>query len=112
MCNILERDKACRTAGFIDIAFFVPTTSILVPVLPSISEAYSISPLVWIFLFVTAASSMFMAYQNMWVNLANSIAGDRGWEPAHLARFGMAYFIACLLATAVATSMFISMGLL
>jgi len=96
---------------FFDIALFIPTIAILVPVLPSIREAYGISPLVWLFVFVMAGNSFVMAYQNMWAMMSRSIAGERAFTNGHLGVYGVIYFAASFIALLVAVPMWISAGL-
>ena len=97
---------------FIDIAILIPTMAMLTPVLPSISEAYGISPLVWALIYVMAGNSMFMAYQNMWALMSQSISGDRTWTQEHLGKYGIVYFAACMIGLVFAVPMFIAAGLL
>ena len=96
---------------FIDIAILIPTMAVLVPVLPAISQAYAISPLVWVVLFVMSINCFFMAYQNMWALMSQSMNDDRSWTGAHLGRYGLAYFAACLVALAVAVPYWMGLGL-
>ncbi|MCL2084115.1 MAG: SLC13 family permease [Oscillospiraceae bacterium] len=96
---------------FFDVALFIPTIAIMVPILPAIQEAYGISPLVWLAVFVMAANSFLMAYQNMWAMMSRSIAGDRAWGNGHLGIYGALYFIACMIALAAAVPMWVSAGL-
>jgi anion transporter len=96
---------------FFDVALFIPTIAILVPILPSIQEAYLISPLVWLFIFVMAGNSFVMAYQNMWAMMSRSISGDRAFTHRHLGIYGILYFAACFIALLVALPMWISAGL-
>ena len=97
---------------FLDIAILMPTMALLVPVLPAISSAYGISPLVWTTLFVMALNCFFMPYQNMWALMSQSITGDRCWAPKHLSAYGLAYFLACMAALAVAIPYWTSQGLI
>jgi len=96
---------------FFDVALFIPTIAILVPILPSIQETYQISPLVWLFIFVMAGNSFVMAYQNMWAMMSRSISGDRTFTNKHLGVYGVLYFAACFIAMLVAIPMWISAGL-
>ena len=96
---------------FFDVAILVPTMAIMVPVLPAIMDAYSISPLVWLAIFVMSANCFFMAFQNMWAMLSVSIAGDRAWTSGHLGTYGTIYFVACLLSLIVAIPMWTNAGL-
>jgi di/tricarboxylate transporter len=96
---------------FFDVALFIPTIAILVPILPSIQEAYNISPLVWLFVFVMAGNSFVMAYQNMWAMMSRSIAGDRAFTNKHLGIYGVIYFAACFIALLAAIPIWINAGL-
>jgi len=95
---------------FVDIAILIPTMAILVPVLPAISEAYAISPLVWVVLFVMSINCCFMAYQNMWALMSQSVNNDRSWTSKHLFRYGLAYFAACLAALSLTIPYWIGKG--
>ncbi len=97
---------------FIDIALLIPTMAILTPVLPAVSQAYGISPMVWITIYIMAGNSFFLAYQNMWALMSQSIAKESGWTSSHLAKYGVVYFIACMIALLFAVPLWINSGLL
>jgi len=97
--------------SLVDVAMFLPTISIMAPILPKIQEAYQISPMVWIAIFILAGNAFFLAYQNMWAVMSRSIAEDRAWTNNHQGKYGLLYFAACLLALIVAIPMWISAGL-
>ena len=96
---------------FFDVALFIPTIAILVPILPAIQEAYGISPLVWLFVFVMAGNSFIMAYQNMWAMMTRSISGERAFTNKHIGIYGAVYFAASFIALFVSMPMWISSGL-
>ncbi|MCL2070280.1 MAG: SLC13 family permease [Treponema sp.] len=95
---------------FFDIALFIPTMAILVPVLPSIQEAYGINPLLWLPLFIMAANCFFMNYQNMWAMMGSSMAGERSWTQKHLAAYGTIYFVVCVIVVALMIPLWNSLG--
>lgn len=97
--------------SLVDVAMFLPTISIMVPILPRIHEAYQINPLVWIAIFILAGNAFFLAYQNMWAAMSSSIAEDRAWTNKHQGIYGLLYFAVCLLALVVAIPMWINAGL-
>ena len=97
---------------FLDVAILIPTMAILIPILPAVYEAYSISPLVWVAVFVMTGNCFFMNYQNMWANMSLSIAGDRAWTPGHLLRFSLLYFAACILSLSAAIPLWRGEGFL
>jgi len=96
---------------FFDVALFIPTIAILVPILPAIQEAYKISPLVWLFIFVMAGNSFVMAYQNMWAMMSRAVAGDRAFTNKHLGIYGIIYFAASFISLLLAIPMWITAGL-
>lgn len=96
--------------SLVDVAMFLPTISIMTPILPGIQEAYEINPLVWIAIFILAGNSFFLAYQNMWAVMSRSIAGEKEWTLAHQGKYGLLYFIACMIALCVAIPMWINAG--
>ena len=97
--------------SLIDVAMFIPTIAIMVPILPDIQEAYQISPLVWIAIFILAGNAFFLAYQNMWAVMSRSIAEERAWKNKHLSMYGILYCVACLIALAVTIPIWIGAGL-
>jgi anion transporter len=96
---------------FVDVAIFIPTMAIMTPILPAINEAYGISPLVWLPIFVMAGNAFFVAYQNMWAVMSLSISKEHSWTAGHLGIYGTIYFIACLLALIVGVILWNSNGL-
>jgi anion transporter len=97
--------------SMVDVAMFLPTISIMAPILPRIQETYHINPLVWIAIFILAGNAFFMAYQNMWAVMSRSIAEDRAWTKKTQGKYGLIYFAACLLALVAAIPMWVNAGL-
>ena len=97
---------------FFDIAMFIPTLAILIPVIPNIQEAYGINPLLWLPLFVMAGNSFFMNYQNMWAMMGSGMAGERSWQQKHLAVYGVIYFVICMIVLAVLIPVWLRMGVI
>jgi di/tricarboxylate transporter len=95
---------------FVDVAMFLPTIAILTPLLPTIAAAYDISPFVWIGLFAMVVNAHFMAYQNIFAAMGQSIVRERPWTAGHLATQGTIYFFACLIALLIAIPLWISAG--
>ena len=97
--------------SMVDVAMFLPTISIMAPILPRILETYQISPLVWVAIFILAGNAFFLAYQNMWAVMSRSIAEDRAWTNKHQSIYGLIYFAVCLFALVVTIPMWINAGL-
>jgi len=97
--------------SLVDVAMFLPTISIMAPILPAIYDAYQISPIVWVAIFILAGNAFFLAYQNMWAVMSRSIAEERAWTSKHQSTYGLLYFAACGVALLVAIPMWINAGL-
>jgi hypothetical protein len=96
---------------FIDIALAIPTMAILTPILPAVEAAYHISPLAWVLIYVMAGNFFILGYQNMWALMAGSMARDRVWTTGHLAKYGLVYVAACLIAMLIAVPIYSGMGM-
>ena len=98
--------------SMVDVAMFIPTIAIMVPILPDIQEAYQISPLIWIAMFIMAGNAFFLAYQNMWAVMSRSISEDkdRAWDNRHMSLYGVLYFTACMLAMIVTVPVWMRLG--
>ena len=97
---------------FFDIAMFIPTMAVLVPVLPSVQATYGINPLLWLPLFIMAANCFFMNYQNMWAMMGSGMAGERSWTAKHLSVYGVIYFVICIIVIAALVPIWISTGII
>jgi len=96
---------------FFDVAVFIPTMAILIPVLPEISKNFGIDPVVWIALFIMAANCFFLNYTNMFAMVAESIAKERSWTSWQLSKYGIVYGVAVLITLAVAVPYWVSIGM-
>lgn len=96
---------------FVDVAIFIPTMAIIIPVLGQIYSSFSINPLIWITLFVMAGNCFFLSYQNMFALVAESITGDKGWTPGQISKYGLVYFLAALISITVTIPYWISIGM-
>lgn len=96
---------------FFDVAVFVPTFAILVPILPELASSSGINPLVWLGLFLMGANSFFMSYTNIFALISEALAKERSWTPWQLSKYGLVYGAACLITLAVAIPYWISIGM-
>jgi anion transporter len=98
--------------SMVDVAMFIPTIAIMVPILPDIQAAYNINPLVWLAIFILAGNAFFLSYQNMWAIMSRSIAKDkdRAWKNKHMSIYGLLYFAVCILAMIPTIPLWISLG--
>ena len=99
--------------SLVDVAMFIPTIAIMVPILPDIQAAYQIHPMVWVAMFILAGNAFFLAYQNMWAVMSQSIARERQhhWKDKHLSMYGVLYYISCMIALLITMPLWIHLGL-
>ncbi len=97
---------------FVDIACYFPTFIILPPILPAIQQAYGIDPLVFAPMLSLGCCAFFMAYQNQWAIMSESIAGARAWRGSHRVAYATIFFGASIVAMLVAVPVFKGWGLL
>jgi di/tricarboxylate transporter len=96
---------------FFDVAVFIPTMAILIPVLPEISKNFGINPMVWVPLFIMAANCFFLTYTNMFAMVAESIAKERSWTSGQSSTYGLVYGVAVLITLAIAIPYWTSIGM-
>ncbi|NQS75507.1 MAG: tricarboxylate transporter [Peptococcaceae bacterium] len=96
---------------FFDVAVFIPTMTILIPILPEIANNFGINPLVWVPLFIMAANCFFLTYTNMFALVAESIAEKRSWTSGQSATYGMVYGVAVLITLAISIPYWTSIGM-
>lgn len=96
---------------FVDIAVYVPTMAIVSAISPEVFSHYGINPLVWVPLLCIAMNSFFLSYTNMFALVAEANMGQGGWTAGHLARYGLGYFAAAMLAMLITIPYWISIGM-
>ncbi len=96
---------------FFDVAVFIPTMAILIPVLPQISSEFGINPMVWVPLFIMAANCFFLTYTNMFAMVAESIAKERSWTSGQSTTYGLVYGVAVLITLAISIPYWTSIGM-
>ncbi len=96
---------------FFDVAVFIPTMTILIPILPEIAKNFGVNPLVWVPLFIMAANAFFLTYTNMFAMVAESIAKERSWTSGQSSTYGMVYGVAVLITLAIAIPYWTSIGM-
>jgi len=96
---------------FVDIAVYIPTMAVISAIAPEVYSRYNINPLIWIPLLCIAKNSFFLSYINMFVLVAESNMGGKGWTAEHLAKYGTAYFIASMITMLAAVPYWISIGM-
>jgi di/tricarboxylate transporter len=96
---------------FFDVAVFIPTMAILIPVLPQISSEFGINPMVWVPLFIMAANCFFLTYTNMFAMVAESIAKERSWTSGQSTTYGLIYGVAVMITLAISIPYWTSIGM-
>ncbi|MEW6744317.1 MAG: SLC13 family permease [Planctomycetota bacterium] len=81
---------------FIDIAWMIPTISLLVALLPSIQNRFGIHPLVLSCLMIMAGNFALLTYMQPFAFLGSTLSGERSWTPGQLCRYGLVYLVSCV----------------
>jgi anion transporter len=97
---------------FVDVAQLYATIPFVVPFLPMLAADFGIDPLVIFFLFIMAGNCFFMAYQQPFVIIGESIAGKASWTPVQLRQAGIIYLFACLVTLAISLLYWKAVGLI
>ncbi len=96
---------------FFDVAVFIPTMAILIPILPEIAKNFGINPVVWVGLFIMAANCFFLSYTNMFAMVAEALAKERAWTSGQMTKYGIVYGLAVLVTLAIAVPYWMSIGM-
>jgi anion transporter len=97
---------------FVDVAQLYATIPFVVPFLPMLAADFGIHPLAFFFLFIMAGNCFFMAYQQPFVIIGETIAGRAAWTPSQLRRAGLIYLVSCLAALAVSIPYWKAVGMI
>jgi anion transporter len=97
---------------FFEVAQLMPTMPFLLPFFPALAVTYGIHPLVLHVTMIMAANCFFMAYQQPFVIVGESLAGKAVWTPGHLRLAGIIYFVACLLSVSLSIPYWLAVGLI
>ncbi len=95
----------------IDIANFMPTFTLIPPMLPAIQAAYGIDPVVFVPMLALAGCAFFMSYQNAWALTGQAVAKDRSWTTGHLAVYGIIFCVASVIALLIMVPFWMQSGL-
>jgi anion transporter len=97
---------------FVDIAQLYLTIAFVVPFLPMLAADFGIHPLVFGFLFIIAGNCFFLAYQQPFAIIGESIAGKASWTKAQLMLAGFIFFAVCLVTLALSIPYWRAIGML
>jgi len=97
---------------FLDAAQLYATIPFLLPLLPILASNYGIHPLVVYTVFIITGNCFFLAYQQPFVVLAESVAGRTVWPRNHLLKAGVIYFVVSLISLAMSIPYWILVGLI
>ena len=86
---------------FVDVPQLFCTIPFVVPFLPMLATDFHIHPLVFVFLFIMGGNCFFLAYQQAFVILGETVAGRAAWTPTQLLQAGIIFFFACLATLAI-----------
>jgi hypothetical protein len=95
----------------VDIANFMPTFTLIPPMLPAIREAYGIDPIIFTPILALAGCAFFMAYQNSWALMGQAVAKERSWSAKQLTVYGTLFFAASIISLMIMVPFWMKAGL-
>ncbi|MCL2408761.1 MAG: anion permease [Oscillospiraceae bacterium] len=81
----------CVLIRFLDVSQGWISSAILAMSTPMLFNAFGLNPLISIMVFVAASNLFFFRYQQPWITQVESVCGDGGWNPHHLAKASVLY---------------------
>jgi anion transporter len=97
---------------FVDISQLNASLPFLVTFLPVLAADFGIQPLVCFFLMILAGNCFFLSYQQPFVIVGETLAGEARWTTGQLQKAGLIYLAACLLTLAVSIPYWRAVGLI
>ncbi len=97
---------------FIDIPWGFTTFAILSPVFIPLFKQFGLNPVMVSVAFIAAGNSFFLAYQQPFIMLGDSLTKSRGWTGNQVAIAGALYAIAIIVGIIVSTFYWKAMGLM
>jgi anion transporter len=97
---------------FIDIPWGFTTFAILSPVFIPLFKQFGLNPVLVSVAFIAAGNSFFLAYQQPFIMLGDTLTKSRGWTGNQVATAGALYAIAIIVGIIVSTFYWKAMGLM
>ncbi len=95
---------------FLDITQLYATIPFMLPFLPMLATDFGINPLVMYMIFIIAGNFFFLAYQQPFAILGQSLAGESAWSAKQLRQAGIIYALASLVTLAVTIPYWMAVG--
>ena len=97
---------------FIDIPWGFTTFAILSPVFIPLFQKFGLNPVMVSIAFIAAGNSFFLAYQQPFIMLGDTLTKSRGWTGSQVSIAGLLYAIAIIVGIVVSTFYWKAMGLM
>jgi len=81
----------CVLIRFVDVSQGWISSAIMAVATPMLYYDYGINPLIPIMVFICASNLFFFRYHQPWIVQVESVCGDGGWNPRHLATASILY---------------------
>jgi len=83
----------CVLIRFLDVTQGWISSAILAMAAPMLFADFGIHPLIPVMVFVCASNLFFFRYQQPWITQVESVCGEGGWNPRHLAKASILYAV-------------------
>jgi len=97
---------------FIDIPWGFTTFAILSPVFIPLLQKFGLNPVMVSVAFIAAGNCFFLAYQQPFIMISDTLTKSRGWTGSQVATAGLLYAIAVIVAIVVSSFYWKAMGLM
>jgi di/tricarboxylate transporter len=97
---------------FIDIPWGFTTFAILSPVFIPLFQKFGLHPVMVSVAFIAAGNSFFLAYQQPFIMISDTMTKSRGWTGTQVATAGFLYAIAVIIGIVVSSFYWKAMGLM
>jgi anion transporter len=98
--------------GFIDIPWRFTTFALLSPVFIPLQQQFGLHPALVAVAFIAAGNSFFMAYQQPFIVMSDTMTKSRGWSEGQVSKAGFLYAVAVIVGILVSSFYWKAMGLM
>jgi len=98
--------------GFIDIPWRFTTFALLSPVFIPLQQQFGLHPALVGIAFIAAGNSFFMAYQQPFIVMSDTMTKSRGWSDGQVSIAGLLYAISVIIGILVSSLYWKAMGLM
>ena len=97
---------------FIDVPWGYTTIALFSPILVPLHEKFGLHPVLVSVAFIAAGNSFFLAYQQPFIMIGDTMTKSKGWSGGHVAVGGVLYAVAAVVGIFISSFYWRAMGLM